>query len=89
VRYEWDEKKNRSNQRKHGGISFELASLVFEDINCLVVPDLVDETGEQRWHAIGRAQIEIRSERRPAGSARMSGGPQWRRDRPHHLGPPG
>ena len=57
MRYEWDEKKNRQNQRKHDGISFELASLVFEDPKVLVSPDRTDEAGEQRWHAIGSAQI--------------------------------
>ena len=58
VRYEWDESKNRQNQRKHGGISFELAALVFEDIRCLVGLDRIDKTGEQRWHVIGAVQIE-------------------------------
>ena len=58
LRYEWDGDKNRRNQRKHGGISFELAALVFEDERCLVGLDRIDETGEQRWHAIGAAQIE-------------------------------
>src|SRR5579883_2440211 len=57
VRYEWDAAKNRSNQRKHDGISFELATLVFEDEQCLVYVDRVDEhTGEQRWIALGTAQ---------------------------------
>lgn len=58
VRYEWDEAKNKANQRKHAGISFELAALVFEDEFCLVGPDRIDEMGEQRWHAIGSVQIE-------------------------------
>jgi hypothetical protein len=58
VRYEWDERKNRQNQRKHGGISFELAALVFEDERCLIGLDRVDESGEQRWHAIGAVSIE-------------------------------
>jgi uncharacterized DUF497 family protein len=58
VRYEWDERKNRSNQRKHGGTSFEMAALVFEDEHCLVRRDRIDENGQQRWHAIGAAQIE-------------------------------
>jgi uncharacterized DUF497 family protein len=58
VRYEWSEAKNRLNQRKHDHISFELATLVFEDERCLIDPDRVDETGEQRWHAIGAVQIE-------------------------------
>jgi uncharacterized DUF497 family protein len=30
----------------------------FEDFNCLVAPDVTDESGEQRWHAIGAIQIE-------------------------------
>ena len=53
MRYEWDERKNRENQRKHDGISFELAALVFNDEDRLIAPDRVDEYGEQRWHAIG------------------------------------
>ena len=58
MRYEWDDNKNWQNQRKHDGISFELATLVFEDPFCILRVDYSDETGEQRWHAIGEAQIE-------------------------------
>jgi uncharacterized DUF497 family protein len=59
MRYEWDEAKNLRNQRKHDRISFELAALVFEDDRCLVYPDRIDyKTEEQRWYAIGTAQIE-------------------------------
>ena len=57
MQYEWDEDKNRLNQRKHG-ISFEMAVLAFEDEHCLVRLDRIDEAGEQRWHAIGAARIE-------------------------------
>jgi uncharacterized DUF497 family protein len=47
------------NQRKHDGISFEMATLVFEDERCLIYPDRIDsKTREQRWHALGAAQIE-------------------------------
>ena len=57
MRYEWGEEKNRRHQRKHGGISFELATLVFEDERCLVSMDRIDDhTGEQRWVALGMAQ---------------------------------
>jgi uncharacterized DUF497 family protein len=54
MRLEWDERKNRLNQRKHG-IAFSLAARVFAD-NCRILEkDRGDEeTGEQRWHAIGR-----------------------------------
>ncbi len=58
MRYEWDERKNRENRRKHRGISFELAVLVFEDEGRLIELDRVDEAGEQRWHAIGAASVE-------------------------------
>ena len=58
VRYEWDRRKNRENQRKHEGISFELAALVFEDRRCLIGLDREDEDGEQRWHAVGAVSIE-------------------------------
>lgn len=58
MRYEWDERKNRANQRKHGGISFELAALVFEDERCLIGPDRTDAAGERRWHALGAVSIE-------------------------------
>jgi uncharacterized DUF497 family protein len=53
MRYEWDERKNLENQRKHPGISFELAVLVFDDEGRLIELDRVDESGEQRWHALG------------------------------------
>ncbi|MGH9624955.1 MAG: BrnT family toxin [Bryobacteraceae bacterium] len=57
MRYEWDEEKNWRNQQKHGGISFEMGALIFEDERCLVGLNREDETGEQRWQAIGRARI--------------------------------
>ncbi|MGA2133969.1 MAG: BrnT family toxin [Bryobacteraceae bacterium] len=63
LRYEWDETKNLRNQRKHGGISFELAALVFDDERCLVHAERIDErTAEQRWHAIGAARIDPAAE---------------------------
>jgi uncharacterized DUF497 family protein len=58
LRYEWAEEKNRQNQRKHGGISFEMAALVFDDPRCLVGLDRRDDAGEQRWHGIGAIQID-------------------------------
>lgn len=59
VRYEWDETKNLQNQQKHDGISFELAAMVFEDEHCFVGLDRIDdETGEQRWLALGAVHLE-------------------------------
>jgi uncharacterized DUF497 family protein len=57
VRYEWDSKKNAKNRRKHDGISFEVATLVFNDPCFLLELDRTDEYGEERWHATGMIQI--------------------------------
>jgi len=89
VRYEWNEAKNRQNQKDHDGISFELATLVFEDEHCLVGLDRVDETGEQRWHALGAVQIEPGSPFMLLVVHAFWGGPPWRRNHPHHLSPQG
>ena len=58
MRYEWDERKNRQNQRKHDGISFELAMFVFDDEHRIISLDRVDEAGEQRWHSSGAVSVE-------------------------------
>jgi hypothetical protein len=54
MRFEWDREKNRINQKKHGGIAFESAALVFDDPHVILRKDRI-VTGEQRWHAIGAA----------------------------------
>jgi uncharacterized DUF497 family protein len=51
MRFEWDANKSRANFRKHG-VSFETASLVFEDPNSLSVQDRIED-GEERWQTIG------------------------------------
>ena len=52
VRFEWDEAKNLSNQRKHEGVSFEEACQVFCDPLHVSVQDRI-EGGEQRWQTVG------------------------------------
>ena len=51
----WDERKNRTNQRKHG-ISFETAALVFDDPYQLSTQDREVE-GELRWQTIGTVKV--------------------------------
>jgi uncharacterized DUF497 family protein len=55
MRFEWDERKNRQNRRKHA-ISFELAQEVFADPFCLTISDCVIE-GEERCWTIGRVAV--------------------------------
>lgn len=52
MQFEWDEAKNNSNRKKHG-ISFELASLVFQDPFVLSRLDSRFDQ-EERWLSIGQ-----------------------------------
>jgi uncharacterized protein len=51
VHFDWDESKNRANQRKHG-VSFELAKQVFADPLALSRLDRAEDY-EQRWQTLG------------------------------------
>jgi uncharacterized DUF497 family protein len=55
VRFEWDEAKNLSNQRKHDGVSFEEARQVFQDPLHISALDRIGR-GEQRWQTVGAVQ---------------------------------
>jgi uncharacterized DUF497 family protein len=52
LRFEWNEGKNETNNKRKHGISFETAALIFEDPNRL---EFVERTAEsqERWQAIG------------------------------------
>ena len=52
MRFDWDERKNRTNTRKHG-IRFQDATRVFEDPDLWEIPQ-VDLYDEERWIAFGR-----------------------------------
>lgn len=51
IRFEWDEAKAKSNERKHG-VRFEDAMLVFADPYALVEQDRI-EGDELRWQTLG------------------------------------
>lgn len=52
IRFEWDENKNRINQRKHG-ISFDEAKTVFYDEEALVIDDPEHSEEEERFIILG------------------------------------
>ncbi len=54
TRFEWDQAKNLSNERKHG-IRFEQAALVFLDPLVVSLKDRI-ESDEQRWQTLGRVE---------------------------------
>lgn len=50
--FEWDDEKERANLAKHG-VTFDDATLVFADPDVILIPDRVDDDGEERWLALG------------------------------------
>lgn len=50
--FEWDEEKNKLNQRKHG-IDFETAMLVFNDMQRIEIYDMEHSTSEDKYNTIG------------------------------------
>jgi uncharacterized protein len=58
MEFEWDEKKARSNLAKHG-VSFRAAQIVFNDPNVYEEPDDFSKEGEERWKAIGLADMRL------------------------------
>ncbi len=52
ITFEWDERKNTANIRKHG-ISFEEACSVFDDNNALLIPDPDHSDNEDRFIILG------------------------------------
>jgi uncharacterized DUF497 family protein len=52
LRYQWDERKNRANQRKQG-VAFEEARTAFLDENARRVSDPDHSIGEDRYILVG------------------------------------
>lgn len=52
MQFEWDKNKNHSNMKKHG-LTFEIASLAFQDPFLLSVPDERHNYEEERWQSLG------------------------------------
>ena len=58
LRFEWDEKKNIINQKKHG-ISFDAAKIVFFDPERYEMYDEIHSLFEKRWIILGLAGLKI------------------------------
>ena len=50
--FDWDENKNRLNQRKHG-VAFEIAQLAFLDEHRVIAEDLGHGGKERRYYCFG------------------------------------
>ena len=58
MRFEWDERKNRANKRKHG-VSFEEATEVFGDPLHLSWLDERFSVFEERWVTVGQIRTGL------------------------------
>jgi hypothetical protein len=54
LEFEWDDRKNRENRRKHG-VSFEEAKAVFLDENALLIADPDHSGHEDRFILLGHS----------------------------------
>lgn len=78
--FEWDERKDLENQRKHG-VPFVLAQQAFLDARRVVAQDATHSGGESRYYCIGRAGdgvLTVRFTYR-GGKIRIIGAGYWRK----------
>jgi uncharacterized DUF497 family protein len=55
ARFEWDPKKDRKNQDKHG-VSFGRAQYAFADPNRVIAEDLSHSSKEKRYYCFGSVE---------------------------------
>ncbi len=80
VKFEWDEKKNKENQKKHE-LSFEIAQYAFADPNRIIAEDLSHSDKEKRYYCFGKVNeggITIRFTYRK-NIIRIIGAGYWRK----------
>ena len=51
--FEWDDKKDKLNQRNHG-VSFALSQIAFLDRNRVILEDLEHSDEEARYYCLGK-----------------------------------
>jgi uncharacterized DUF497 family protein len=58
INFEWDENKNKANQKKHG-VSFAFAQLAFLDSSRIILEDLEHSANEKRFYCLGQVSEGI------------------------------
>ena len=82
VRFEWDEKRSKQNEAKHG-VPFGVAQYAFTDPNRVIAEDLSHSRREKRYYCFGRVGDEIMTVRFTyrGNVIRIFGAGYWRRGR--------
>lgn len=80
--FEWDEEKDRENQKKHS-VSFSLAQHAFLDPHRIIVEDEEHSTEENRYYCIGRVGEGVMTVRFTyrGNVIRIYGAGYWRKGR--------
>jgi uncharacterized DUF497 family protein len=81
--FNWDERKNLSNQKKHG-VRFEEAQQAFLDPNRIIYEDIEHSSSkEKRYFCVGRVGNKVLTVRFTyrQGRIRIFGAGYWRRER--------
>lgn len=89
--FEWDSRKDRTNQSRHG-VGFATAQAAFFDQNRVLAEDLTHSTAEKRYFCFGRVGggiLTVRFTYR-GGIIRIFGAGYWRKgkriyEQTHHL----
>ena len=80
--FEWDENKNKLNQKKHN-ISFEEAQYAFSDSKRIIAKDLEHSRSEERFYCFGKIAgniVTVRFTYRN-NKIRIIGAGYWRKGR--------
>lgn len=82
TRFEWDARKDRENQAKHG-VAFALAQYVFADPHRVIALDRAHSNGEKRYFCMGKLGNGILTVRFTYrnGLIRIFGAGFWRKGR--------
>jgi len=78
--FEWEEAKDRLNQKKHG-VSFALAQLAFLDHDRVILEDLEHSADEKRYYCLGKVAdgiLTVRVRHR-SHRIRIIGAGYWRK----------
>lgn len=80
MRFEWDEKKDLTNRKKHG-VSFYTAQYAFADKNRIIAEDIKHSSvSEKRYYCFGKVEGNILTVRFTYrdGNIRIIGAGYWR-----------
>jgi len=78
--FEWDENKDKINQKKHG-VSFAFAQLAFLDNKRIILEDLEHSVDEKRYYCLGKISDGILTVRFTyrSNKIRIFGAGYWRK----------